>query len=1682
MKYTLFSQPNLFIIRACSSLLFLLFWFTISLSHLYGQQITQIVPSAATVGDTVEIQGSGFGNSLGNHQLYFGATHGNIISVSPTAIQVIVPPGATYDKLLLTYNGTHTFSPRPFLPSFDGGGLIDCNSFEEANIDTFSTSGLFYSAIATDLNGDQKVDLLLGGPCCSGAKYLLKNTSTPGTIDSSSTSIEIVNSLIIDPQKIHAIDLDGDGLQDFLSTYSSSQDSGFAIQRNMSSVSTISFDTIQNFGQGFAFGYGYRSLAFTDFDLDGQLDVMLFRSGLGAIPSGVVFFENTSTIGNISLQQVAIDTISQAILDPVISDLDGDGKPDIFFVNGSGSTSTVHVLLNTSSPGIYSVMDTSFGIPASGEYHLTDLNQDGLDDLIIDHQAYINRSSVGQIQFEFSFQPVIHNRLLSIGDLNGDQILDEGGSFRFQLGALLDSGHVGFTREFDFRPFFPAPVIEWAGVLDWDGDGRSDLVHISEYPFNDDYIFIQRNTHVAPPPTPKIDSFSPLYGSPGDTLIIMGDHFGADSKVWMEAAFAEILNISDSVIQAVVPKGAGIGKVQVLTNGFTAHSRLDFMVGPEKIQSLLSFEPPIHFPFSVSPYTVFARQVMMGDGDGDGQIELYGAGYDIITLQDDWSTDSLELFITDTVPIPSSHCTPTINTFTPCIRFANINGDQQMDLAWIGDDCMQVSLNQSSAGAPSFGESTSAFGIGQFSNGWESLQSADFDRDGKPDFALYDGGRVELVWNQTESGTVDNICLSGPEFNHYTQGIPEGLAAGDIDGDGRVDLAALGYHPSFFPEPYVTIYRNTSRFPGDFTASMFDTTHVFLYNLIPWTGLFSPHLIDFDGDGKLDLVGKEYSKIVVMLNTSSPGVISFSQEYLFNSGQSGSNTHISFSDLNRDGKPDILVQKSNFNGTMRFLINTSTIGNPNLAWSASISTPSLDYYSTAMGDINGDGLIDFAGTRNGNPEIYIHLGKLGLGIVNDLPTQICTSIPFLVVAEAEMNADPTNVFQIQLSDSSGQFLTPTILDTIPGTSLDSIWVSIPDSISSGPNYRIRLVSTAPYQEAEYPQVVEVSSGFPHTLSSDTTVCSGSIVNLMATGGTDYLWTPSSGLLDSTISNPSAAIDTSITYHITISDSLSGCEVSDSVIIMAPPIPHVAIDSLNICIGSFAQLGVIGGNSYQWTPAIGLNDPTIPNPTASPVASTMYTVQISDSLGCSYTDSVFVAVSMPPIVDAGLDTMLCQGDTIFLYGSSPMTISYDWQPSASLTANNQGIVGAFPTTSTQYILTGTNIQGCSSTDSVFVQVNIPPTVDAGPDTSVCLGDTVMLTATSPTAISYFWQPAASLTTSNQSSTGAFPTVLTQFVVSVLDNQACTAVDSVSVGISTDTLLSGLLVQSNGLPMPGTKILLIEFNPIDSSLAAVDSFWTDTQGQFTHQTSFADIYLKATPDSATYPMELPTYYDTATVWQQAELVSLDCGDNLITLQTIAGQNPGGNGFIGGLISQGAGKKDAAAVPNLTLILMDASLNPVQLTRTNSDGLFQFDALPLGIYHLWVDQPYVNNELAPEISLSADTMVREDLEFILHPTWLEWVRFGSTSLNPAQLKWAFDLFPNPTNESIHINWTLPKVAKVDMYLSDLAGKQLEVRRVQSQSYSKAWDVSNLASGMYVFSCKPEGMPPIFVRIIKK
>lgn len=328
-------------------------------------------------------------------------------------------------------------------------------------------------------------------------------------------------------------------------------------------------------------------------------------------------------------------------------------------------------------------------------------------------------------------------------------------------------------------------------------------------------------------------------------------------------------------------------------------------------------------------------------------------------------------------------------------------------------------------------------------------------------------------------------------------------------------------------------------------------------------------------------------------------------------------------------------------------------------------------------------------------------------------------------------------------------------------------------------YHVEMYDTyGCYSVSSLDTVITSNAGFLLSAGNDISICLGDSIALggapTAPSGSTVLWNPALGISSFSSYNPVAYPFSTQSY--VVNATLNSCATSDTVTITVLPLPVAdAGADPAICAGDSIQLNASGGLSYQWFPVAGLSNPAIQTPVASPVSSIIYIVTVIDTNGCSDNDSVSVTVHVLPAASAGSDVQVCAGDSIALQASGGS--SYVWSPSQGLSSTSSSNPMASPADTTLYIVTVTDTNICSSTDTVIVNVVANPVAIAGSDMTICTGDTITLSASG--GAMYQWSPASGLSSSTIASPLASPPSTTTYTVIVFNASGCTSSDDVTV---------------------------------------------------------------------------------------------------------------------------------------------------------------------------------------------------------------------------------------------------------------------------------------------------------------
>ena len=432
-----------------------------------------------------------------------------------------------------------------------------------------------------------------------------------------------------------------------------------------------------------------------------------------------------------------------------------------------------------------------------------------------------------------------------------------------------------------------------------------------------------------------------------------------------------------------------------------------------------------------------------------------------------------------------------------------------------------------------------------------------------------------------------------------------------------------------------------------------------------------------------------------------------------------------------------------------------------------------------------------------------------LTATNGSPTCTATSQVIITVSGSVPSANAGSNGTISCTQNTSGWLIGA--NTVAGntylwspiTGLSSASISNPLATpTTTTTYTLTATNTASGCSATNSVIVSVSGNVPsaNAGSNGTINCTTNSVTIGSTSvvGNTYLWSPTTNLSSSSISNPTATPTITTTYTLTATNTASGCSASNTVIVYvdkALPTAVAGADGTVSCTQNTSGWAIGGASvanmSYLWNPISGLSSSTTSNPTANPTSTTSYTLTITSTVNnCTATDAVNVTVNKtPPTANAGSDgTITCTVASVSIGAANDPTLTYNWTPTLGLSSSSISNPTATPTVTTSYTLVVTNTgNSCTASDGVNITVDkAAPMANAGTDGTIsCIQNTSGLTigTTSTPNMTYIWNPTLGLTSSSISNPTANPASTTSYTLtttSTINN--CTATSSVNVTVN------------------------------------------------------------------------------------------------------------------------------------------------------------------------------------------------------------------------------------------------------------------------------------------------------------
>ncbi|MCG9898535.1 MAG: FG-GAP-like repeat-containing protein, partial [Hydrotalea sp.] len=1273
---------------------------------------------------------------------------------------------------------------------------------------TLATGNSPRAIVVGDVDNDGKLDIVVVNNGSTSIS-VYKNLSTVGTIDNSSFASKVDFGTGFSPNTLGLGDLDNDGYLDIVVTNNSSNT--FSVFHNLSTpnnISSASFATKVDFNTG----TNPLGLTIADIDGDGKLDVTLVNRANNTVS----IFKNTSTNGVINETSFAdkIDFSTGNQPNAVATcDIDGDGKLDIIVANRTANS--ISVFHNTSTNGLInsnslaSKVDFTAGSSPLA-FAIGDLTGDGKPDIAVANSGSSsvsvfrnksilgvidNSSLAGQLDLTVGIQPLS----VIMGDFDGDGKLD--------LSAPSDVGNTLslirnnnsnanlaslVTNVGTLSPVFSSNTISYTTsvsnststivVTPTVSDPNASIqlrINNGTYstitsgsPSNSLSLNVGENTIDVlvtaqngstnktysivvtrlEPPIPTITSFTPLFAKPGDVINISGNNFNPNASgniVFFDNIRATVISATETSMQVNVPIGATYAPITIINsaNNLMGQSKVQFIPTFSPVKSVITtndFGQKQEFETGAEP-----NKSVVGDLDGDGKLDvvvLNFASYSVSVFRNTSTAGSLSFAVKQDILIGSDHDPEDLS-------LSDLDGDGKLDLIVVNNESNTVSVFRNTSTLSNISFSSRQNFITDVEP--NSVRVGDIDGDGKLDIVTSNRlpNSVSVLRN---TSTVGNISFA-TKLDFSTGGQPQFIAIGDFNGDSYLDIATANSQTN-----NVSILRNNSTTGNISFAPKVD--------FATGNNPIGIAIGDLNEDGNQDLVvaNLNQNNFSYLRNTTNSSSISFAAKTDFASN--GSPNSISISDLNGDGKPDIITGN---NARISIFRNTSVSGTFSVASRVDLNTQA---YAISANDLDGDGISDLMGL------IYATQGKFFV-----LPNRYSANLTGIVVSEGTLspifNRDTLNYTASVSNNTNAVTVTPTAADpnatiqirvnngtyatVLSGTASSSLALSV------GSN-TVNVLITAQDGTTIKTYTIIITRLPPNSLINvsgaltDFTSCSGSVssnqslvvsgsdltsnITISAPVGFELSTSSSSGFTSQLDLIQTGGAIPETTIYIRLSETASGTPTGNitltssgavtknvalnGIVNAIPAVPTISNSRpLTFCEGDNTVLSSSSATGNQWL----LNGNIIngaTNQTLTVTSAGSYSVQVTNANNCSSTSiatTVTVnALPAVPTISNSRPLTFCVGDNTVLSSSSSSGNQWLLNGNEVSGATGQTLT---VTTAGSYSVLVTNANNCSSISaSTTVTVNALPTVPTISNSrplTFCEGDNTVLSSSSAT---------------------------------------------------------------------------------------------------------------------------------------------------------------------------------------------------------------------------------------------------------------------------------------------------------------------------------------------------------------
>jgi gliding motility-associated-like protein len=312
-----------------------------------------------------------------------------------------------------------------------------------------------------------------------------------------------------------------------------------------------------------------------------------------------------------------------------------------------------------------------------------------------------------------------------------------------------------------------------------------------------------------------------------------------------------------------------------------------------------------------------------------------------------------------------------------------------------------------------------------------------------------------------------------------------------------------------------------------------------------------------------------------------------------------------------------------------------------------------------------------------------------------------------------------------------------------------------------------------------------------------------------------------------ISLDTITVNSGLSLNATVSSTNSTCLPSGSITVNVP-----------VGVGTSPYTYSLDGAAAQSSNSA---THTFTNVTQGP-----HSVTIIDAAGVCATGNTIVGFTNDLSLTPQPDQTICEGNFKQLQLTSNAT-QFTWTPATGLSSTSISNPVANPVVTTQYIVKATLGQ-CNLNDTMIVNVNPAPIADAGPDGSICFGQTYQLQGSG--GITFSWTPSIYLNDPAVSNPVVTPDKTTVYSLSTTGANGCSSVNADNVTVTLTPPIQVIVTPTDTIGYTGDQFQLL------ATSVANNYTWSPSIGLSNANIPDPIITLGAIGDDVTYKVVVST----------------------------------------------------------------------------------------------------------------------------------------------------------------------------------------------------------------------------------